>query len=94
MLYGEHRSKGREWKGVFILGTMVGLGTASRGLGKEMMVVQAGWKGWMRVEREEVGLFVEGIAVEEAWDERDGRNEVVDGKGWRAWCDGGEFRWD
>lgn len=93
MLHGDHRSKGREWKGVFVSGTMAGLGEALKGL-KGVPVVQAGWRGWMRVEREEVPLFAEEMAVEEAWGEREGRRKAVDAKGWRGVCEGGEFRWD
>jgi hypothetical protein len=80
MLYGDHGSKGREWVGTVVNG----------GLGGDINV---GWRGWLRVEREEVGAFGWGISVEEAMDDREKRWEVVDGKGWKSVCDGlgGEF---
>lgn len=80
MLYGEHGSKGREWVGTIVNG----------GLGGD---VNLGWRGWLRIEREEVGTFGRGISVEEAVGDRE---RIVDGKGWKALCDGlgGEFRFD
>jgi len=80
MLYGDHGSKGREWFGTIVVGGMGG-------------DVNVGWRGWSRVEREEVGGFGWGVSVEEAVGERERRREAVDGKGWRAVCEelGGEF---
>ena len=80
MLYGEHGSKIREW-----VGTVVSGGTGGD--------INLGWRGWLRVEREEVGNFGCGVSVEEAVEDRERRCEVVDGKGWKAVCDGlgGEF---
>ncbi len=46
------------------------------------------------MEKEEVGLFGEGISVEEAWGEREKRREVVDSRGWRGVCDVGEVRFN
>ncbi|KAH8818320.1 hypothetical protein F5882DRAFT_280136 [Hyaloscypha sp. PMI_1271] len=80
MLWGKHGSKGREWMSTFVLG----------GVGGDVMV---GWRGWLGVERESVGTFGEGISVEEAWGERERRQEVVDGKGWRGICEMEEFSW-
>lgn len=84
MLYGEHASKGREW-----MGTLVN--------GGGMMVkgadVVVGWRGWLRVEREAVSAFAEGMAVEEAWRERERRQEIVDSRGWKAGSEMGEFSW-
>ena len=80
MLYGEHGSKGREWFGSIVIG----------GTGGD---VNIGWRGWLRVEREEVGVFERGVSVVEAVRDRERRRESVDGKGWRVVCDdlGGEF---
>jgi hypothetical protein len=80
MLWGEHVSKGREWLSTIVLG----------GVGGDIMV---GWRGWLGVDREMVGGFGEGVSVEEAWAERERRQEVVDGKGWRGVCEMGEFGW-
>jgi len=80
MLWGEHWSKGREWLSTIILG----------GVGGDIMV---GWRGWLGVEREMVRGFAEGFSVEEAWGEKEGRQEVVDTKGWRGVCEMGEFSW-
>lgn len=80
MLWGEHGSKGREWVGTIVNG----------GVGGDIMV---GWRGWLRVEREEVGVFGIGVSVEEGMGEREVRQEVVDGRAWKAVSDIGEFRW-
>ena len=80
MVYGEHGSKGREWMGTIVIG----------GLGGDIMV---GWRGWLKVEREAVVSFGDGVSVEEAWSERERRQEVVDGKGWKAACETGDFEW-
>ncbi|KAH7399955.1 hypothetical protein BKA64DRAFT_470107 [Cadophora sp. MPI-SDFR-AT-0126] len=72
MLYGPHRSHGREWLGVIVNG----------GAGGD---INLGWRGWLRVETENVGAFGEGVSVEEVFfGERGRRAEVVDQKGWRA----------
>ena len=53
-----------------------------------------GWRGWLRVEREEVGAFGMGLSVEEMLEEREGREEAVRGKGWRGVGEkGGEVVW-
>jgi hypothetical protein len=80
MVWEEHGSKGREWLGTIVLG----------GVGGDIMV---GWRGWLGVDRELVGGFGEGVSVEEAWGEREKRQEVVDGKGWRGICEMGELSW-
>ena len=80
MLYGDHGSKEREWVGTIVNG----------GVGGD---VNVGWRGWLRVEREEVCGFGWGISVEEALGDRERRRSVVEGKGWKGICDGlgGEF---
>ncbi len=80
MLYADHRSKGREWLGTIVNG----------GLGGDVVL---GWRGWLRVEREHVGGFGEGVSIEEVWGERGRRDEVVEGKGWRADSEMGGFAW-
>jgi hypothetical protein len=80
MLWGEHGSKGREWLSTIVLG----------GVGGDITV---GWRGWLGVERETVGGFGEGISVEEAWEEKERRQDVMDGKGWTGICEMGEFSW-
>ncbi|KAK2625766.1 hypothetical protein QTJ16_005078 [Diplocarpon rosae] len=81
MLYGEHGSQAREWLGTIVNG----------GVGGD---INLGWRGWLRVKREEVGDFGRGVSVEEVWDERFRRQEIVDGKGWRAeGSEGGTFLW-
>lgn len=80
MLWGDHASKGREWVSTIVLG----------GVGGDVMV---GWRGWLGVERDVVGGFEEAVSVEEAWVDRERRQEVVDGKGWRGVCEIGEFKW-
>ncbi|KUJ18146.1 uncharacterized protein LY89DRAFT_38900 [Mollisia scopiformis] len=76
MLYSEHGSKGREWVGTIVLG----------GNGGDINI---GWRGWLRVEKEEVTKFGDGVGVEEAWGEKGmrQRQEVVDKVGWRAECE-------
>jgi hypothetical protein len=80
MLRGEHGSKGREWVGTLVNG----------GVGGDIMV---GWRGWLRVEREEVSGFTDGISVEETVGEREKRQEVVDSKGWKGVSKLGNYCW-
>lgn len=80
MLWGDHESKGREWVGTILNG----------GVGGDVMV---GWRGWLRVEKEAVGHFGDGVSVEEAWAERGMRQEVAEKSGWRAGSEIGDFRW-
>ncbi|CZS88097.1 uncharacterized protein RCO7_01065 [Rhynchosporium graminicola] len=81
MLYGEHRSHGKEWLGIIVNG----------GVGGD---INLGWRGWLRVEREVVPALGEGVSVEEVWGERGRREEALNSKGWRAEdgdCEG--FMW-
>lgn len=84
MLHGDHASKGREWMGTLVNGG----GMLVKGAD-----VVVGWRGWLRVEKEAVGAFAEGMAVEEAWGERERRQEVVDERGWKAGSEMGKFSW-
>ncbi|KAI1126617.1 hypothetical protein F5Y10DRAFT_244450 [Nemania abortiva] len=81
MLYGSHGSRGRAWWGTVVIGGMGG--------GQ----VNAGWKGWLRVEREEVGGFAPGMSVEEAMREREARGRAVDRAGWMASSRWGSYAW-
>jgi len=83
MLYGNHGSKGREW-----LGTMINGGN---GQGGDIMV---GWRGWMRVEREEGVGFEVRTSAEEAVGERTNRWDMMEARGWRAVCGGGKYCWE
>ncbi|KAI0146289.1 hypothetical protein GGR57DRAFT_479435 [Xylariaceae sp. FL1272] len=78
MLYGDHGSKAREWWGTVVIG----------GVGGD---VNAGWKGWLTVEREEVSGFAPGMSVEEALRERDKRQQAVDRAGWSVSSRFGNF---
>jgi len=88
MLYGEHASKDKVWRGVFVLGgNVLGRGIA----GGEIMTVTTGWRGWLRVERAEVPGFLAGTSVEEAWGNKEAREKVVQSRGWRCISEVGEF---
>ncbi|TVY23244.1 hypothetical protein LHYA1_G007276, partial [Lachnellula hyalina] len=51
MVYGEHASKDRVWRGLFVLGGSA----AGKGVrGGDLVTVTTGWRGWLRVEREAV----------------------------------------
>lgn len=80
MLHGEgaKQSRGRAWWGTIVVGAAEGSST-SAGAGD---VVTAGWKGWLKVEREKVGGFAMGMSVQDAKVRRDERQRVVDGAGW------------
>ncbi|KAI0549830.1 hypothetical protein F4679DRAFT_227434 [Xylaria curta] len=81
MLYGDHASRGREWWGTVVIG--------GGGGGH----VNAGWKGWLRVDREEVPGFQVGISVEEALRDRERRQTAVDRAGWTAASRWGSYTW-
>ncbi|OTB02748.1 hypothetical protein M426DRAFT_322349 [Hypoxylon sp. CI-4A] len=83
MLYGAHGSRAREWWGTVVIGG----GVSVKG------DVNAGWKGWLRVEREGINGFPAGISVEEALRDREKRQEVVDAAGWVASSSVGGYVW-
>ncbi|KAF4976894.1 hypothetical protein FZEAL_6496 [Fusarium zealandicum] len=81
LLYGDvaQASAGREWWGTVVVG---GLGAGD---------VSAGWKGWLRVDREHVREFALGISAEEAFEQRGRRQDVVDAAGWAVTSQWGGF---
>ncbi|KPM44644.1 hypothetical protein AK830_g1957 [Neonectria ditissima] len=81
MLYGDgaHASAARQWWGTVVVG---GLGAGD---------IAAGWKGWLRVDREHVRGFALGISAEEAMEQRGHRQEAVDAAGWAATSEWGDF---
>ncbi|KAI2640046.1 hypothetical protein GGS21DRAFT_487784 [Xylaria nigripes] len=72
MLYGAHGSRHRQWWGTVVIG---GVGGGQ---------VNAGWRGWLRVDRENVEGFGIGMSVEEALVERVKRQQTVEAAGWVA----------
>ncbi|KAI3322609.1 hypothetical protein HD806DRAFT_536448 [Xylariaceae sp. AK1471] len=80
MLYGTHESRNREWWGTVVIG----------GAGGH---VNAGWKGWLRVEKEDVSGFAVGASVEEALRERQRRQDAVNAAGWAASSHWGTYVW-
>lgn len=101
MLYGEHGSKSRVWGGVVIAGVEGGEGLVGKGM--ERVVLETGWWGWLKVEREdlvgEVGFMgvigKGGVSLEEAVDERERWWGVCRERGWKAEGLNGEgiFTW-
>ncbi|KAJ3498290.1 hypothetical protein NLG97_g1241 [Lecanicillium saksenae] len=53
--------------------------------------VSAGWKGWLRVDREEVPPFPPDITLDEALQQREERQRAVDAAGWQASSAWGDF---
>lgn len=81
MLYGPGAaaSSSRRWWGTVVLG---GLGAGD---------IVAGWKGWLRVNRQDVAAFNLGVSAEEALARRAARQDVVDHAGWTADSQWGGF---
>ncbi|KAM0557046.1 hypothetical protein ACHAPJ_005309 [Fusarium lateritium] len=81
LLYSDiaRASAGREWWGTIVVG---GLGAGD---------IAAGWKGWLRVDREHVRGFALGISAEEALDQKGQRQDVLDAAGWAATSQWGGF---
>lgn len=89
MVGGQHESMGREWVITAVCGVEGFMGMGGVSLGN----VVVGWRGWLRVEREEVLGFGPGMSVEEALRERDRRQEAVDASRWKAVSEYGEYTW-
>lgn len=101
MLYSPEAqdSRGREWRGIFVLGGSPNLSaTGNQGQGQTMneekLLVGTSWRGWLKVEKEETSAFEVGISVEEAWKERERRWEDVERKGWKGICEEGVVRFE
>ncbi|ODA83128.1 hypothetical protein RJ55_01638 [Drechmeria coniospora] len=82
MLYNaaSQASLSRQWWGTIVIG---GLGSAGD--------LVAGWKGWLRVDREPVQPFALGISSDEALTQRKARQDAVDAAGWAATSPWGGF---
>ncbi|OHW99766.1 hypothetical protein CSPAE12_01571 [Colletotrichum incanum] len=79
MLYGDHDSSGREWWGTIVIGAL--------GAGD----VTAAWKGWLRIDRDNVPGFSFGCSVKEAMTDRQRRQKAVDVAPWAASSQWGSF---
>ncbi|UKZ81065.1 hypothetical protein TrVFT333_008833 [Trichoderma virens FT-333] len=75
-------SLSREFWGSIVLG----------GLGAGDLV--AGWKGWLHVERDHVAEYSMRVTMEDAFERRSDRQEVVDTAGWAAASPWGKFTFD
>lgn len=89
MIYSRHASIAREWWGSIVIG-----GGSPAVLGPEVASVTTGWKGWLRVDREEVRGFGLGMSIEEALLDRERRQRAVNDAGWTANCVWGGFTFD
>ncbi|KAG6359054.1 hypothetical protein INS49_012574 [Diaporthe citri] len=89
MIYSRHASIAREWWGSIIIG-----GGSPAVLGPEVASVTTGWRGWLRVDREEVRGFGLGMSIEEALLDRERRQRAVNDAGWTANCVWGGFTFD
>lgn len=89
MIYSRHASMAREWWGSIVIG-----GGSPTALGPGNADVTTGWKGWLRVDREEVRGFPVGMSVEEALVDRDQRQRAADAAGFTATCAWGSFAFD
>lgn len=86
IVYSRHASVAREWWGTIVIG-----GGGPTTLGPGHADVTTGWKGWLRVDREEVRGFPLGMSAEEALVERDQRQRAADASGYTATCAWGSF---
>lgn len=86
IIYSRHASVAREWWGTINIG---GSGPAAPGYRHADVVT--GWKGWLRVDREEVRGFTLGMSAEEALADRDQRQRAADASGHLASCAWGGF---
>ncbi|RYO90707.1 hypothetical protein DL763_005246 [Monosporascus cannonballus] len=103
MLYAAHGSRDRELCGTVVVGgsslpSPSSASSVSDGGGD--VLVTTGWRGWLRVEREDVPGFGMGgsgrggaLSVEEALRERGRWDEVVERAGWVAGWRGGLYVW-
>lgn len=89
MIYSRHASIAREWWGSIVIG-----GGSPAVLGPDAASVTTGWRGWLRVDRQDVRGFGLGISLEEALMDRDRRQRVVNDAGWTANCVWGGFNFN
>ncbi|KAG9246879.1 hypothetical protein BJ878DRAFT_247057 [Calycina marina] len=76
MLYGDHGSRGRVWRGTIVIGEVP---PPAAMLGKMVVfAVNQSWRGWATVQREEVARYPWGVGPMQVIGERDKRHE----KGW------------
>ncbi|KAL2134497.1 hypothetical protein VTI74DRAFT_11680 [Chaetomium olivicolor] len=90
MLYGSHRSRGREWWGTVVVGGGLNPAGSVSAAASAQVAVTADWKGWLRVDRAEVPTFWD-MSAEEALADREKRQEAVDHAGWVATSPWGGF---
>lgn len=76
----------REWWGTIVIG-----GGSPTTLGSGHTDVTTGWKGWLRVDREEVRGFPLGMSAEEALVDREQRQRAADASGYTATSAWGGF---
>lgn len=86
MIYSKHASIAREWWGNIVIG-----GGSPTALGPGHADVTTGWKGWLRVDKDEVRGFPVGMSIEEALVERAQRQRAADATGFTASCVWGNF---
>ncbi|ROT36521.1 hypothetical protein SODALDRAFT_335619 [Sodiomyces alkalinus F11] len=99
MLYSRHESRGREWWGTIVIGSLSASPSASATASGPAMTstrgstahVTASWKGWLRVDREDVERFHPAASAREALADRERRQVAVDSAGWAASCQWGGF---
>ncbi|KAJ4287520.1 hypothetical protein N0V88_007622 [Collariella sp. IMI 366227] len=83
MLYGSHQSRGREWWGTIVIGGGLNPAGSISAAASAQVAVTAGWKGWLRVDREDMPTFWD-MSAEEALVDREKRQAAVDDVGWLA----------
>lgn len=86
IVYSKHASVAREWWGTIVIG-----GGSLPALGPGRVDVTTGWKGWLRVNRDDVRGFPLGMSAEEALVDRDQRQRTADAAGYTATCAWGSF---
>ncbi|EEY20947.1 conserved hypothetical protein [Verticillium alfalfae VaMs.102] len=90
MLYGRHDSRTREWWGTIVIGAPLAATTGSSSAAgrpsSSSVQATASWRGWMRVDRDEVRGFPLGTSVGEVLADRERRQAAVDEAPWTASC--------
>lgn len=86
IVYSKHASVAREWWGTIVIG-----GGSPAALGPGCADVTTGWKGWLRVNHDDVRGFPLGMSAEEALVDRQQRQRAADAAGYAATCAWGSF---